>query len=69
MKAPSLPTPPFAGEEHLVAIPLVLPMGWTESAHYFCAVTEIIVDITNTFLKDAQIHPSYRLERHIQFNE
>ncbi len=39
---PSLP-----GEEPLVAFPLVLPMGWTESAPYFCIATETIADITN----------------------
>jgi hypothetical protein len=31
--------PTVSGEEPLVAIPLVLPMGWTESAPYFCATS------------------------------
>lgn len=32
--------------EKLVAFPLVLPMGWTESPPQFCTATETIVDLT-----------------------
>jgi hypothetical protein len=35
------------GPDKLVALPLVLPMGWSESPPLFCAVTETIVDIAN----------------------
>jgi hypothetical protein len=33
----SIPT--LYGEEPLLALPLVLPMGWTELPPYFCAAT------------------------------
>jgi hypothetical protein len=35
------------GNEPLLALLLVLPMGWTKSPPYVCATTETIVDITN----------------------
>jgi len=35
------------GPDNLVAFPLVLPMGWSESPPFFCALTETIVDIAN----------------------
>jgi hypothetical protein len=38
--------PTLAGEEPLIAFPLALPMGWTESP-YFCAFTETITDVAN----------------------
>jgi hypothetical protein len=56
-------------EEHLVAIPRVLPMGWTKSPPYFCALTETIVDITNSSFIVAPKHPPYRLKRYINLNE
>jgi hypothetical protein len=40
-----LPSRP--GEEPLIAIPLMLPMGWVESPPAFCAVTETVADIAN----------------------
>ena len=46
--------------EYLVAVPLVLPMGWQNSPPYFSAVTETIADITNTNLGN----PSYIPESH-----
>ena len=42
--------PPAAGEEQLVAFPLVLPMGWVESPPHFCAVTETVADMANDTL-------------------
>ncbi len=39
--------PSLEGEEPLLALPLVLPMGWTESPPYFCAATETVTDIAN----------------------
>ena len=39
--------PELDGEEPLIAFPLALPMGWTESPPYFCAVTETIADLAN----------------------
>jgi hypothetical protein len=39
---PSLPQ-----EEKLIALPLALPMGWSQSLPVFCAVTETITDVAN----------------------
>jgi hypothetical protein len=39
--------PTLPNSEPLVAFPLVLPMGWTESPPYFCATTETAVDLAN----------------------
>ena len=39
--------PSLKGEEPLLAFPLVLPMGWTESPPYFCAATETVTDVAN----------------------
>jgi hypothetical protein len=50
------------GEEPLLALPLVLPMGWTESPPYFCAATETIADITNKRLVNHWPAPPHRLE-------
>ena len=39
---------PFSeGEDPLVAIPLALPMGWTESPPLFCALTKTVADMAN----------------------
>ena len=38
--------PQFPGEEQLLALPLVLPMGWSESPPYFCAATETVADLS-----------------------
>jgi hypothetical protein len=50
--------PSFPGEEPLVAIPLVLPMGWVSSPPFFCAVTETAADIANLHLQYPNLHPS-----------
>ena len=44
--------PTLPGEPSLVALPLVLPMGWKNSPPIFSTVTETIADITNTRLCD-----------------
>ena len=50
---PSLP-----GELPLVALPLALPMGWTQSPPMFSAVTETIADVANQRLRHYQrSHP------------
>ena len=48
-----------AGEEALIAFPLVLPMGWTESPPLFCTVTETVIDLVNERLQlwDPPPHP------------
>ncbi len=54
---PSLP-----GEEPLIAFPLALPMGWTESPPYFCMVTESITDDANLALHRHGIPLPHRLD-------
>jgi hypothetical protein len=44
------PSPP--GVEPLVALPLVLPMGWKNSPPAFCTATETIADLANQALKE-----------------
>ena len=39
--------PTLPGETPLVAVPLVLPMGWLESPPTFCSITETIADLAN----------------------
>ena len=43
-------------ETPLVALPLVLPMGWVHSPNHLCAVTETICDITNDRLQSDNIN-------------
>ncbi len=53
---PSLP-----GEAPLVALPLALPMGWTESPPAFCAVTETVADLANERLLHTFQQPYLKL--------
>jgi hypothetical protein len=53
--------PRSPGEPHLVAIPLVLPMGWVESPPQFCAVTETAADLANRRIRRPGA-PPHRLE-------
>ena len=54
--------PPLYGDEPLLALPLVLPMGWTESPPYFCTATETVADLTNKRLINNWKAPPHRLE-------
>jgi hypothetical protein len=54
--------PTFPGMPPLIAFPLVLPMGWTESPPFFCAFTETICDLTNEALRKHQRFPAHHLE-------
>ncbi len=51
--------PRFPGEDHLLALPLVLPMGWIDSPPYFCAATETVADLANAWppIVQPQPHP------------
>jgi hypothetical protein len=49
--------------EHLVAFPLVLPMGWVSSPPYFCAHTETVADVTNERIMQGAQPPPHRLDR------
>ncbi len=54
---PSLP-----GEEPLIAFPLALPMGWTQSPPYFCMVTETITDGANAAIQRGAVLGPHRLD-------
>lgn len=54
--------PRFPGLPQLVALPLVLPMGWTESPPWFCAFTETVADLTNVDLQRNKRVPRHPLE-------
>ena len=59
-----LPADMVPGQPQLVALPLVLPMGWTESPPWFCAYTETVADLTNADLrrnKRYPLHPTAEL--------
>jgi Reverse transcriptase (RNA-dependent DNA polymerase). len=52
------PGPP--GTEPLVALPLVLPMGWKNSPPAFCTATETVADLANNAIRSqacAAFHP------------
>jgi hypothetical protein len=57
----AFPTKP--GEPYLVAFPCSLPMGWTESPPWFCAATETIVDLANSYCGTRWDPPQHPLER------
>ena len=54
--------PPMAGLPRLVAFPLVLPMGWTESPPYFSVLTETVCDLTNGDLRKNSRYSMHPLE-------
>jgi hypothetical protein len=55
--------PTYAGEEQLVAFPMILPMGWIESPQYLCAVTETIADMANElFAQPGRLTAHHRLD-------
>jgi hypothetical protein len=54
--------PQIVGDEPLLALPFVLPMGWTDSPPYFCAATETISNLTNQRLRTPWTPPAHRLE-------
>ena len=54
--------PVAPGETPLVAMPLVLPMGWTESPPYFCSATETIADLANNLAHSTWSPPPHPLE-------
>ena len=49
--------------EHLVAFPLVLPMGWVSSPPYFCAHTETVADVANERIMQGAQPPPHQLDR------
>jgi hypothetical protein len=52
----------------LIAIPLMLPMGWSHSPPFFCAFTEMVTDTANTTIETHadnyhQPHPTLQLKQ------
>jgi hypothetical protein len=44
----------------LLALPLSLPMGWNHSPPFFCAFTEAVTDVANTYMsQNEHPHPLY----------
>ena len=50
------------GAEQLVALPLTLPMGWTNSPPIFCAATETVADLANQRILKGRKPPRHRLD-------
>jgi hypothetical protein len=48
--------------ERMVAFPLVIPMGWTESPPFFCKFTETACDLTNEAFRKNRQYPAHPLE-------
>ena len=46
-------------EDPLIAVPMVLPMGWMESPLTFCTVTETIADLANAMIAQGYIPAPY----------
>jgi hypothetical protein len=55
--------PSLDGEEPMIAIPICLPMGWTESPPYFCAFTETVADVANERILKGRHPPLHKLDR------
>jgi hypothetical protein len=58
--------PDFPGLPPLVASPLVLPMGWTDSPPFFCLFTETICDLANEELLE---HPLEKIAGATDFED
>jgi hypothetical protein len=54
--------PTLSGEEQLVAFPLVLPMGWSNSPPIFSTDTETIADLANRRLKSTSTIVQHHLD-------
>ena len=56
--------PAVPNQPPLVALPLVLPMGWKNSPPVFCAATETAADVANNLIASQAVLPLHRLEHH-----
>jgi hypothetical protein len=56
----AIPISTLYGDGPLLALQLVLPMGWTELPSYFCAATETVSDMTNRRLVNQWKPPPHR---------
>jgi len=62
--------PTLPGQDPLIALPLVLPMGWKNSPPAFCAATETIADIANARLRTGEVaHDHHLNQRARQWDE
>jgi hypothetical protein len=63
--------PRYDGEEQMIALPLVLPMGWVSSPPYLCAATETVADVANNMPShlDAPPHPLEELANSLPEDE
>jgi hypothetical protein len=52
----------FPGLPSLVAFPLALPIGWTDSPQFFCVFTESICDLANQEIRKNVRYPEHPLE-------
>ena len=53
---------PSNTEDQLIALPLVIPMGWKNSGPAFCAATETVADMTNADICKNISHPPHHLD-------
>ena len=53
---------PSKSSDPLVALPLVLPMGWKNSSPAFCAATETVADLANSDIKNNIQPPPHHLD-------
>jgi hypothetical protein len=54
--------PTLPGDKPLIAFPLVLPMGWTNSPPIFSTATETIADIANAQLSSGWLPPFHPMD-------
>jgi hypothetical protein len=54
--------PKEAGEEQLIGLPSILPMGWRKSPPLFTSATETVADLANSKLRSRQASLPHRLD-------
>jgi hypothetical protein len=54
--------PKAAGEEQLIGLPLVLPMGWKQSPPLLTTATETVDDLANNKLRSRQASLPHHLD-------
>ena len=60
----ALPVPTTSPDEDpLIAVPMVLSMGWMESPPAFCVVTETIADLANARITQGYILAPYHYRK------
>ena len=54
--------PTAHGQETLIVLPSALQMGWNESPAYFCATTETVRDVSQTWINQWTELPPHKME-------